>query len=155
MYDMQRMIEEGRRLLKAATPGDWHVVGPPWREIRDHLISTTYVVAGNIDPQAGIPVLDGIEIDEWESEQERQSHIAQSDADLSCAAWLKTNASDLFREAERAVLFEDAMRKALFFINRSSPHTAARVLGEALGGNHEPIRDPEATGRNAERKEQP
>jgi len=56
----------------------------------------------------------------------------------------------LLKEAERAVLLEDAMRMALFFINRSSPQTAARVLGEALSGNHEQIRDPEATGRNAE-----
>jgi len=155
MDDMQRMLEEGRRLLEAATPGDWHVVGPPWRETRDHLISATYVVAGNVDPHVGTPVLDGFEIDEWESERERQDLIKQSDANLACAAWLKTNANDLFLEAERAVLFEDAMRKALFFINRSSPHTAARVLGEALGGNHEPIRDPDAAGRNAERKEQP
>lgn len=135
MYDMQRMIEEGRRLLKAATPGDWHVVGPPWREIRDHLISTTYVVAGNIDPQAGIPVLDGIEIDEWGSERERQAHINQSDVNLACAAWLKTNATSMLDQAELAVRHEKAMREAVARSNGADP--AMQIIAAALSRRDE------------------
>lgn len=42
----------------------WHVVGAPW------LPSDTlpYIVAGNEDPHAGIPVVDLMDLEEWDQD---------------------------------------------------------------------------------------
>lgn len=92
----------------AATPGPWYTVDQPWRAtwynkdagLYERL--PTYVVAGNPDPHIGRPVCDSIELDEG-TDDERERHVDQSDADLDFIAHSRTDVPELLKHiAEQA-----------------------------------------------------
>ena len=73
------------RLTEAATEGPWYTVDPIW--LAPGL--GTYVVAGHHDPHVGTPVLDHIEIEEWDAADDGPDY-SQSWADLEFAAAART-----------------------------------------------------------------
>lgn len=78
-----------------ATEGPWYTVQPPWRghyynKATDmYEMLGTYVVAGDPDPHVGTPVLDSIDIDEWDGDT--GPDYSQSDADLNFGAHARTD----------------------------------------------------------------
>lgn len=91
---------------KAATPGPWYMVGPPWRATyydRDREIYInlgTHIVAGNPDPHIGKSIIDSIEMTGWDFEAWKPD-CSQSDADLEFCAYARTDIPALIAEIER------------------------------------------------------
>src|SRR5262245_7657798 len=92
--DRARDLAADLALCETATPGPWYTVELPWRAQG----CGTYVVAGNPDPHVGRPVLDSIEIDEWDAEEEGPDY-SQSDSDLAFAAAARTGWPAAIRRA--------------------------------------------------------
>lgn len=98
-----KRLAEIQHRCERASKGPWFTVDPPWRASRYdkqtglHWILPTYVVASNPDPHVGQPVCDSIAIDEWESKQQYDEILAQSDADLDFIAHARTDLPDLLK----------------------------------------------------------
>lgn len=113
-----------RALAEAATPGPWYIVGPPWAA--DAV--GTYVVAGHHDPHVGTPVLDSIDIDEWDADAPGPDY-SQSDADLTFAAAAREALPLLLAEVER---LEAAIHQALTILDPPASGPANDRDGEAV-----------------------
>ena len=116
--DLRRDLAADLALCDAATPGPWYTVGPPWRPSG----CPSYIIAGHHDPHIGKPVLDAIDVDEWDAEQDGPDY-SQSDADMAFAAAARTGWPAAIRIAEhyrRQFAMADAQCKHL-----------ARELGRA------------------------
>jgi hypothetical protein len=72
---------------KEATAGPWYLVPLPWRRTD----CPSYVNARSQDPHGGEPVLDAIDIDEWDDNEDRENRIGQADANLDFAANARTD----------------------------------------------------------------
>ncbi len=106
----EERLQEIRERCQSATQGPWYTVESPWRasyynkETGLNEPIGTYVVAGSPDPHVGTPILDSIEIDEWEVPEDGSycgPDYSQSDADLNFAAHARTDIPDLLAEVER------------------------------------------------------
>lgn len=98
-----REIEAAER---AATPGPWYVVGPPWGD-------GSYIVAGCEDPHGGRYVLG---IDEMHEETEEYSKGERDwEADLAFAAASRTWVPELLAEVRRQA---DLLKRCYWQIGR-------------------------------------
>lgn len=127
----EQFIERVWAYTEKATKGPWYLVEAPWRasyydkEIGEHVLCTTYVVAGNPDPHGGKAVLDGVEIEEWESHKQRDEFVNQSDMDLSFAANARTDLPAALSIIETLVRERDEARERVKHLQW--------VAGEARG----------------------